>query len=576
VRGSQTHRNNAPLRRGIAIFTVLLALLGIGASAASAEQVGVVSDITWGTSRGEVDQTISLLKESGAKWIRANVPWNAIEANGKGVLDTSYLSNVDYAIEKARAAGLEVEVPIADGVPYWASADPHKYQDASGYHYNRFYRPSSFQDYAEFVAFVVNRYKGMGVHVYEVWNEPNNAAFWPSGPNAGVYAEMLEATYPAIKQADPGSTVLMGGLSKNDYNFLQALYEAGAGHYFDAVNVHPYAGSVDPTLCWKQPGGSENAVDAFCGVEAVYNTMARNGDSAKKIWLTEFGYSTCSGSYCVSEAQQAEYLTKAYRKAAGWPYVQALFWYQMRNWGSSSSEWTDNLGLLRSDFTAKPAYAAFRSYATGSSIGGGGGESSGGATAPSVQLSSPANGSSFSSTLYFAANASDAQGVTKVEFWLDGHLVHTSTTAPYAYAWSVPKRISYGAHTAKAIAFDAAGLSATATATVTRVRSTIALTVTSTGATTASAKRHRPAHGRVRLVKGHVPAAGRGGSVLLRLERLGRRHRWQRGRTLRVRLGAGGRFRRIVAAGRGRWRVRAVYRGRGGRLISGYRYFNVG
>lgn len=169
----------------------------------------------------------------------------------------------------------------------------------------------------------MNRYKAMGVHTYEVWNEPNLARFWPSGPNASEYAAMLAAAYPVMKLPDPVATVLMGGLSKNDYNYLQALYSSGGRPYFDAVAVHPYTGKVDPTLCWNQGGTTKFAIDAFCGIEEVRRTMVDNGDSAKKMWLTEFGWSSSTTLYGVSEATQALYLTKAFTKLQSYPYLKA-------------------------------------------------------------------------------------------------------------------------------------------------------------------------------------------------------------------------------------------------------------
>src|SRR5258707_9593204 len=99
-----------------------------------------------------------------------------------------------------------------DGTPCGAPADPSRYQAASGYHYNPYYRYSDPADYARIVGDLVNRYKGMGVHVYEVWNEPNNAAFWPSGPDAREYTALLKAARPAIRAADPTAWVAMAGL----------------------------------------------------------------------------------------------------------------------------------------------------------------------------------------------------------------------------------------------------------------------------------------------------------------------------------------------------------------------------
>jgi arabinogalactan endo-1,4-beta-galactosidase len=51
------------------------------------------------------------------------------------------------------------------------------------------------------------------VRAVEIWNEPNHAWFWPSGPDPARYAEMLKAAYGAAKAADPASTVLLTGIS---------------------------------------------------------------------------------------------------------------------------------------------------------------------------------------------------------------------------------------------------------------------------------------------------------------------------------------------------------------------------
>ena len=57
-------------------------------------------------------------------------------------------------------------------------------------------------------------------------------------PNPAAYAQLLKATYPVIKAADPGATVVLGGLTGNDYPFLEGVYAAGGKGSFDAVGVH--------------------------------------------------------------------------------------------------------------------------------------------------------------------------------------------------------------------------------------------------------------------------------------------------------------------------------------------------
>jgi len=344
---------------------VALAPADAAGDATAGVAAGVVTDLTWYISRPDMDRSIALMRDAGVKWVRANMNWASVEPGAKGSLDQWWLDEIDYAVRSAQAAGLQVLMPIADGVPYWASADPGKYGDTSGNHWNKYWRPSNFTDYADFARSVASRYGALGVHTYEIWNEPNYVRFWPSGPSAAEYAALLRVAYPALKQADPSARVVLGGLSLNDYGFLQQLYDVGAAPYFDVAAVHPYTGNADPTLCWYQAGSTRYAKEAFCGIEEVRRTMLANGDG-RDLWLTEFGWSTASVPNGVSEATQAAYLTKAFERVALYPYVTNAFWYGFRNNYWQADNQTDleaDYGLTKVDFTQKPAYAAFKAHA---------------------------------------------------------------------------------------------------------------------------------------------------------------------------------------------------------------------
>jgi len=358
---------------GLAVAMVMSGLLlatgnGVAQGAVPGQGVGVVSDLTWYMSRADMDRSIAMMSDAGVQWVRASMNWATLEPNAKGVLDPRWMPELDYAIQKARAAGIQVLMPISDGVPYWASADPAKYTDTSGQHWNKAWKPYNFQDYADFARTLVNRYKGFGVRHYEVWNEPNYVRFWPSGPDPADYTAMLRAAYPAIKQADPGATVVMGGVSGSDYTFLQGIYSAGGGAYFDVAAVHPYTNNTDPTACWYEPGTTRYAKFAFCGIEEVRKTMLANGDS-RSLWLTEMGWSTATNG--VTEAAQADYLTKAFTKVQSYPYVTNSFWYSFRNnWWTYNApgDIEANYGLVRVDFSLKPAFNAFKAYATAGGV----------------------------------------------------------------------------------------------------------------------------------------------------------------------------------------------------------------
>ncbi|HKO02468.1 MAG TPA: Ig-like domain-containing protein [Thermoanaerobaculia bacterium] len=102
--------------------------------------------------------------------------------------------------------------------------------------------------------------------------------------------------------------------------------------------------------------------------------------------------------------------------------------------------------------------------ANGTTGGGGGTDTQ----APTVSITAPSGGTTVSGTVAINATASDNIGVAKVEFYVDGTLKSTDTTAPYSYSWNTTTYAN-SSHTLVAKAYDAAnnvGTSANVTVTV--------------------------------------------------------------------------------------------------------------
>lgn len=96
-------------------------------------------------------------------------------------------------------------------------------------------------------------------------------------------------------------------------------------------------------------------------------------------------------------------------------------------------------------------------------------------TAPSVSLTAPANNATVApnANVTLTASASDNIGVAKVEFYANGTLVGTDTTAPYSITWSTSGIATGSSRTLTAKAYDAAGNQTTSPArTVTVVANT--------------------------------------------------------------------------------------------------------
>jgi hypothetical protein len=78
-------------------------------------------------------------------------------------------------------------------------------------------------------------------------------------------------------------------------------------------------------------------------------------------------------------------------------------------------------------------------------------------TGPAVVITSPSpDGVTVSGTVVVNADATDVNGVTKVEFLLDGALKSTDTSAGYAWTWDTTTATN-GSHTLQARGTDAAG-----------------------------------------------------------------------------------------------------------------------
>lgn len=117
-------------------------------------------------------------------------------------------------------------------------------------------------------------------------------------------------------------------------------------------------------------------------------------------------------------------------------------------------------------------------------------------TPPTASITSPAAGATVSGTVSIQANASDNVGVTRVDFFVDGAVVSSGTTAPYSASWNTNGGAN-GAHSLTVPAFDAANNQKTSAA--------VSVTVNN-GATTAPA-----------LTLSGVPASVRRGQTSRRL-----------------------------------------------------------
>lgn len=291
-----------------------------------------------------LNEDILALKDLGVKWVRLDVQWRVVEKQ-RGQFDWSFY---DATVARYKELGINVLATIG-GTPNWANGD-----NGEGY------PPLNPGDYANFAKEAVKRYKpngifaaqkgwqndSYGIRHWEIGNEPNYTPFWQPSPNPGQYVALLAASNKAIREVDPRAIIMNGGFSPLDYppdKFLQAMYAAGAKNCFDVMAYHPY--EIDP----RDPQGVAKLS------ETIKKILTDNGDANKPIWFSEYGFRTAperTPDGKLSETDHAEALRLIYAQKNS---VSAFFWHSVRDYGTPGQP-GDSYGLLRPDFSKKPAF----------------------------------------------------------------------------------------------------------------------------------------------------------------------------------------------------------------------------
>jgi len=424
---------------------VLAAMSGAAAGPASAAEAGVVINTQSGLQAADASAL-------GTHWVRMFVTWPDIEPH-RGVYALNWLAYYEGTI-RALPPGTKVILDVVN-TPRWetGSSDEHT-------------PPARPEDYAALLGMIAGHF-GPKVTAYEIWNEEDASAWW-TNPNPGAYVELLKATYPAIKTAEPNATVVMGGLTGNDYPFLEGVYQAGGKGYFDVVAVHTdTACNVLSPYEFLRGAGNRMIPDSFLAYREVHAVMLANGDD-KPIWMTEMSWRTTSavcseGAWAgqkaagVTDAQQATYLRQAYHCLAQDPYVQVALWFGLQDEGPAVS------GLVRANGSRKPSFAAMAAYnREGDTLS----EPCGNFTGPKITVATPRNKARYSGRyLPIRVSAASTQGVFRIRLEIDGRLIrnydatgHTARSYPSYLAgainWFGARKISYGRHTLTFLAYD--------------------------------------------------------------------------------------------------------------------------
>lgn len=345
--------------------TCLLTLLSCGAFAAPAAAapgpafLGAQVHPLWSShTPAVVSREIGLLADLGVNVARIDVGWSTLQSEGPRYWADWYVEKLDHFVAEAGKRRIKVIATLTE-TPCWASSAPARLKrGCEGRWWERGvqdHAPADFAGYGRAARFLTARY-GTRLAALEVWNEPNLSYEFIS-PNRAAkvrsYTALVRATYRQAKAGNRSVPVLAGSLAYSDKEFLEALYRAGIRGHYDGIAIHPYSDGRPPDSL-----SAPVRLEFAGGIASIRAAQLAAGDSTP-IWLTEFGWTSCPG--CIGLDSQASSISQAVRMLPSMPYVRGASLYKLRDTGDDPRDWENNFGLLRNDFSRRPAYAAFRS-----------------------------------------------------------------------------------------------------------------------------------------------------------------------------------------------------------------------
>lgn len=317
----------------------------------------------------ELEQTLDLIEESGANWVRQTVAWADVEAE-PGAFDWS---EWDRVIEPFAARPALRLIAVLDEAPAWAvDAAAPDVESAP---------PAEPAAYARFARAFAERYGGI-VDFYQVWDEPNLESGWGGlEPRPVEYLALLAEAYPAIHGADARAQVIAAALAPttesgprnlSDMLYLEQLLELGGSRFMDAAAGKPFGFDQPPDDRTVAPD-----VLNFSRIILLRETLVEHGLDTMPLWASEWGWNSLPGDWrgepsiwgSVNSEQQAAYTLGALDRAEReWPWLtgMALYTWQPNapaddaHWGFAMQSASGETTPLFDALAARPIAEAAR------------------------------------------------------------------------------------------------------------------------------------------------------------------------------------------------------------------------
>ena len=300
---------------------------------------------------GSLDDAVQM----GAQYIRVDFAWEDYQSTSAAFAPD--FSRFDRVVAAANARHLQILATIGFP-PVWARASSCRDSAACP--------PASASRFADFAAAAAAHYAPLGVHDWEIWNEPNIPS-WAPKPDPAAYANLLTRTAKALHGADSKAYVIMGGLAAEQphpgipyftaADFITAVAKAGGLADVQAVAYHPYPGQSNVAV-----SASIEAIDST--PDNIVEALSKAGRATMPIWITETGASVpaardarpVAGQVAAQQKTQAETAANLVATLSHTADVAAMFWFDDKDQPSVGLVY----GLRTSTGAVRPALAALR------------------------------------------------------------------------------------------------------------------------------------------------------------------------------------------------------------------------
>ncbi len=292
-------------------------------------------------------RTYQQVGELGVKWARLQTGWARTE-RVRGEFDFRWLDDV---VDNLLAVGVQPWFNLGYGNPLYIAGTPH--ETAVGW---APMEPAARDAWVRYVRAIAGHFHGRVRH-WELWNEPNIKAFWrPREPDAAAYADLVKLTAPQIRRAIPDAVLIGGALAglAGSFDFLERALDAGLARHVQRISYHPYRALPENNY--------ESEVRTLRGLLARYGNLP--------IWQGENGAPSVKGGtghpfeLDGTERQQAKWLLRRILTDLALSIELTSYFHlcDLPNyiWATGPSGKTQHMGLLRADYTPKPAYHAYQ------------------------------------------------------------------------------------------------------------------------------------------------------------------------------------------------------------------------